>query len=76
MTAMERRRGAAGSVRAAEEAVERLRAGLAEVGITLPSLRLDPVSCAGNEPAPLVDLGRCNPETALRLSTVLEGRRV
>ncbi|MDX2623133.1 hypothetical protein ABZ516_08250 [Streptomyces sp. NPDC019826] len=38
----------------------------------LPSLRIDPVSCAGNEPAPLVDLGRCSIETALRLSVQLE----
>lgn len=37
----------------------------------LPSLRIDPVSCAGDEPAPLVDLGRCNIDTALRLCEVL-----
>ena len=68
MTATERREEAAGRVRAAEDAVARLRAGLAGVGVKLPSLRIDPVSCAGNEPAPLVDLGRCSIETALRLS--------
>ncbi|EFE83089.1 secreted protein [Streptomyces albidoflavus] len=62
-------------VGAAQEAVDRLRAGLAEAGIVLPSLRLEPVSSAGNDPAPLVDLGRCNVETADRLSAVLEGAR-
>ena len=51
MTATERRKEAAGRVRAAEDAVARLRAGLAGVGVKLPSLRVDPVSCAGNEPS-------------------------
>ncbi|MFC9249481.1 hypothetical protein ACFT7S_37175 [Streptomyces sp. NPDC057136] len=72
MTATERRRAAAGRVRVAEDAVERLRDGLARVGVKLPSLRIDPVSCAGNEPSPLVDLGCCNLDTAQRLSEVLE----
>ncbi|OKI98594.1 hypothetical protein AMK10_00925 [Streptomyces sp. CB02058] len=72
MTATERRKEAAGRVRAAEDAVERLRAGLAGVGVKLPSLRIDPVSFAGDEPNPLVDLGRCSVETALRLSVQLE----
>ncbi|MFJ1749789.1 hypothetical protein ACIOJD_26600 [Streptomyces sp. NPDC088116] len=71
----ERQRVAAGKVRAAEDAVAELRDGLAAVGVTLPSLRIDPVSCAGNEPRPLVELGRCTVETALRLSAVLEGTR-
>lgn len=71
--AKERRRVAADQVRAAEEAVEQLRIGLAAVGITLPSLRIDPVSCAGDEPAnPLVELGRCNLATARRMVAVLE----
>ncbi|MFB4422837.1 hypothetical protein C5F59_017275 [Streptomyces sp. QL37] len=72
MTATERRKEAAGRVRAAEDAVARLRAGLAGVGVKLPSLRIDPVSCAGDEPTPLVDLGRCSLETAMRLSVQLE----
>lgn len=72
MTATERRREAAGRVRAAEDAVARLRAGLAGIGVKLPSLRIDPVSCARDEPAPLVDLGRCTVDTALRLSAGLE----
>ncbi|SCK34530.1 hypothetical protein B046DRAFT_02887 [Streptomyces sp. LamerLS-316] len=72
MTATERRKEAAGRVRAAEDAVARLRAGLAGVGVKLPSLRVDPVSCAASEPTPLVDLGRCSIETAMRLSVQLE----
>ncbi|WP_329039735.1 hypothetical protein OHT61_18100 [Streptomyces sp. NBC_00178] len=71
-TATERRREAADRVRAAEDAVVRLKAGLAGVGVKLPSLRIDPVSCAGEEPVPLVDLGRCTLDTALRLSVQLE----
>lgn len=71
MEATERRRAAADRVRAAEDMVAQLKKGLAGLGVTLPSLRVDPVSCAGNEPTPLVDLGRCNIETALRLCEVL-----
>ncbi|MCX4675258.1 hypothetical protein OG413_07965 [Streptomyces sp. NBC_01433] len=71
MEATERRKAAAERVRMAEDVVARLKDGLGGVGVTLPSLRIDPVSCAGNEPAPLVDLGRCNLDTALRLCQVL-----
>ncbi|MCX4970215.1 hypothetical protein OHA98_36760 [Streptomyces sp. NBC_00654] len=71
MDSTERRKAAAERVRMAEDTVERLKGGLAGVGVTLPSLRIDPVSCAGNEPVPLVDLGRCNLDTALRLCRVL-----
>ncbi|MET9549593.1 MULTISPECIES: hypothetical protein [Streptomyces] len=60
-------------LRAAEEAVRQLKAGLARAGVTLPSLRVDPLSVA-NESLPLVELGRCNMDTALRLACVLEGR--
>ncbi|MFD4665481.1 MULTISPECIES: hypothetical protein [Streptomyces] len=74
MTATERRNEAGDRVRAAEEAVARLRAGLASVGVKLPSLGVDPVSCAGGEPVPLVDLGRCSIETALRLTAQLEAK--
>lgn len=74
-TATERCKAAAGRVREAEDAVERLRAGLAGVGLKLPSLRIDPVSCAGNEPSPLVELGRCSIDMALRLSAELEERQ-
>ncbi|WP_327116093.1 hypothetical protein OG206_14640 [Streptomyces sp. NBC_01341] len=63
-------------MRAAEDAVVRLKAGLAGVGVKLPSLRIDPVSCAGEEPVPLVDLGRCTLDVALRLSAQLEAAAV
>ncbi|MEU9982448.1 hypothetical protein [Streptomyces sp. NPDC050856] len=58
-------------LRAAEEVVAQLRSELGEVGVTLPSLRVDPVSAAGEDAYPLVDLGRCNLDTALRLIAVL-----
>ncbi|MEV0092358.1 hypothetical protein [Streptomyces sp. NPDC050738] len=60
-------------VRAAEEAVEQLGAGLMAVGVALPSLRVDPVSFADRGGLPLVDLGRCTIDTALRLVAVLHG---
>ncbi|MBW5422956.1 hypothetical protein GKQ77_15515 [Streptomyces sp. BG9H] len=62
-------------MRAAEDAVRQLRAVLAEVGVTLPSLRMDPLSAADEGALPLVELGRCNLDTALRLVAVLEGAR-
>ncbi|WP_030791643.1 hypothetical protein [Streptomyces sp. NRRL S-920] len=62
-------------MRAAEEAVRQLRAVLKEVGVTLPSLRMDPMSAADEGALPLVELGRCNLDTALRLVAVLEGAR-
>ncbi|WP_369037186.1 hypothetical protein [Streptomyces adonidis] len=56
-----------------EEIVVRLRAGLKGVGVALPSLGVDPVSGASDEPFALVLLGRCNVRTATRLAAVLEG---
>ncbi|MFF5013801.1 hypothetical protein [Streptomyces sp. NPDC001165] len=57
--------------RSAAEAVERLRAALHEVGIILPSLRIDPVTGAHGHPYALVDLGRCNLGVASRLAAAL-----
>ncbi|MFH8609191.1 hypothetical protein ACH4D5_17110 [Streptomyces sp. NPDC018029] len=62
-------------VRAVEDAVRQLKAGLAEVGVTLPSLRIDPLTAAAEGTLPLVELGRCNLDTALRLAAVLEEAR-
>ncbi|MFF4400441.1 hypothetical protein [Streptomyces sp. NPDC001480] len=62
--------------RSAEEAVERLRAALRDVGIVLPSLRVDPVTGAHGDPYALVDLGRCNLGVASRLAAVLRARSV
>ncbi|WP_399926572.1 hypothetical protein [Streptomyces kanamyceticus] len=62
-------------LRAAEEAVRQLKAGLDRAGVTLPSLRVDPLTAAAEGALPLVELGRCNLDTALRLACVLEGPR-
>ncbi|MFE9852133.1 hypothetical protein ACFYPN_25525 [Streptomyces sp. NPDC005576] len=72
MKVTEQRKVAEGNMRAAEDAVARLKAALAGVGATLPSLRIDLVSCASDATAPLVDLGRCGVGTALRLSEAPE----
>ncbi|MCX5004619.1 hypothetical protein OHB05_18590 [Streptomyces sp. NBC_00638] len=60
-------------VRPTEEIVEELRAALTGVGVVLPSLRVDPVTGASDEPFALVALGRCNVGTARRLTEVLRG---
>lgn len=57
----------------AEAAVAELRCALARVGVTLPSLGLDPVTCAGRQPGVLVELGRCTVETARRMAAALPG---
>lgn len=59
---------------AAEEAVQQLKESLAGVGVLFPSLGVDVVSAAGTYGLPLVDLGRCNLDTALRLAAVLYER--
>jgi hypothetical protein len=58
-------------VRAAERARDELRDALGAAGVQLPSLGLDAASCAGVRPAPLIDLGRCNVETARALAAAL-----
>lgn len=58
-------------IRAAEETIHALRAALAGIGLHLPSLTLDPGSCARDVPAPLIDLGRCDVPTARRLTDAL-----
>ncbi|MCB5166126.1 hypothetical protein LG634_14945 [Streptomyces bambusae] len=62
-------------MRLAEEVLGELRTELVEAGIALPSVRLDPVSSAGNDPRPLIDLGRCNPATAAQLAATLRAVR-
>jgi hypothetical protein len=59
-------------VEKAEDTVQELRTALARVGITLPSLRLDPLSVVRDEPTPLVDLGRCTTQMAERLVQALQ----
>ncbi|MET9427396.1 MULTISPECIES: hypothetical protein [unclassified Streptomyces] len=58
-------------LRAAEEVVDQLRSELRELGVVLPSLTVDPVTASSEAPYPLVDLGRCNLDTAMRLVAVL-----
>jgi hypothetical protein len=54
-----------------EEAVEQLDQALRAVGIILPSLGIDPVTGASDQPFPLVRLGCCNMTVAARLAAVL-----
>jgi hypothetical protein len=58
-------------LRAAERVTAELDGALRELGVVLPSLRVDPVSCASTVIGPLVELGRCNLGTARRLVDVL-----
>ncbi|GAA4656914.1 hypothetical protein GCM10023347_03800 [Streptomyces chumphonensis] len=69
------RRMALERLREAEGAANELREELRLVGLVLPSLRIDPVSAAGTEPSPLIDLGRCTVETARQLAVVLRHRK-
>ncbi|MET9829517.1 hypothetical protein ABZ078_09430 [Streptomyces sp. NPDC006385] len=63
-------------MRSTEEVVVSLRLALGGVGIVLPSLCVDPVTGASDEPFALVQLGRCNVRTAERLAAVLRGEPV
>lgn len=57
----------------AQAARDELAVALGSAGVTLPSLRVDPVTAAGVGcvPRPLVDLGCCNAETARALAAVI-----
>lgn len=66
-----RRTSSAPTIREAEATGDALCAALAGAGIVLPSVRIDPVSCAYDVPRPLIELGRCNLDTARRLVAVL-----
>ncbi|MDI3407924.1 hypothetical protein [Streptomyces cavernicola] len=59
----------------AEAARDELAAALSKVGITLPSLGLDPLSYGGELAVPLVELGRCNASTARALAAALRQER-
>ncbi len=56
----------------ADDTVRELRTVLAQVGVKLPSLCLDPVMMAREEPIPLVELGRCTPDVARHLIAALQ----
>ncbi|MFI9378675.1 hypothetical protein [Streptomyces parvulus] len=60
-------------MRSTEEVVESLRQALVGAGVVLPSLCVDPVTGASDEPFALVDLGRCNVRVAERLASVVRG---
>jgi hypothetical protein len=62
-------------LRPTEEVVETLRLALRNVGVVLPSLCVDPVTGASDEPFALVELGRCNVRVAERLASVVRGER-
>ncbi|MFD3932868.1 hypothetical protein [Streptomyces sp. NPDC058614] len=62
-------------LRSTEEVVALLRDALTGVGVVLPSLCVDPVTGASDEPFALVVLGRCNVRTAEKLASVLRGER-
>ena len=62
-------------MRSTEEVVESLRQALVGAGVVLPSLCVDPVTGASDEPFALVDLGRCNVRVAGRLASVVRGER-
>ncbi|MBA0053952.1 hypothetical protein E0L36_24800 [Streptomyces sp. AJS327] len=70
-----RERDAAGSIPEAERVRRELRDALEDVGVRLPSLGLDPLSCTGPRPQPLVDLGRCDLATARELTALLRRYR-
>ncbi|MFF7982208.1 hypothetical protein ACFZDK_24285 [Streptomyces sp. NPDC007901] len=62
-------------MRPTEEVVESLRTALRGAGVVLPSLGVDPVTGASDEPFALVELGRCNVRVAERLASVIRGER-
>ncbi|MGW1192711.1 hypothetical protein [Streptomyces sp. NPDC002559] len=66
-----RRQSAREGIGDAERARDELGDALGAVGVKLPSLSLDAVSCAGTAPRVLVDLGRCNVATARALAAAL-----
>lgn len=67
-----RRQTATEKVRDAERARDELRDALRAAGVQLPSLGLDIASCAGPAPLALIELGRCNVETARALAAALQ----
>lgn len=68
-----RRRTAVETLKEAEAVRDDLSAALRSAGITLSSLCVDPMSYADEAPQPLVDLGRCNIQTARQITAALRG---
>ncbi|MFD5318442.1 hypothetical protein [Streptomyces sp. NPDC127098] len=60
------------AIEVSAEAVQELSEALAGAGIVLPSLGVDLVSCTSVfHTRPLVELGRCDVDTARRLAAVV-----
>jgi hypothetical protein len=60
------------AITASAEAVADLQDALTAAGVTLPSLGIDLASCTSLvRPRPLVELGRCNLDTARALAAAL-----
>jgi hypothetical protein len=72
---MTRQQAATTAMKDADAVYQDLQAALKTAGITLPSLGVDPVSFADRTPRPLIELGRCNVETARKLTVALAGGR-
>jgi hypothetical protein len=66
----DQRQTAAQKLKDAETVHEELNTVLREQGIVLPSLRVDPLSYGDHDPKPLIDLGRCTPQTARQMIEV------
>jgi hypothetical protein len=63
------------TLREAEQVRDELSEALQAAGITLPSLGVEPVSYADEQPLPLVELGRCNLMTARQIAAALRRGR-
>lgn len=57
----------------AQQVQDELSAALERAGIVLPSLGVDPVWLSRRPPRVLIELGRCNLETARKLVAALKG---
>ncbi len=59
-------------IREAEQVRDALREKLREAEVVLPSLGVDAAGYCNEDSAPLIELGRCTVETAVKLSAALE----
>lgn len=71
----DQRQAAVRKLQDVETVHDELNAVLRERGIVLPSLRVDPLAYGDDDPKPLIDLGRCTPETARHMIEVFRKTR-
>lgn len=64
-------RDALDKLREAEAVRDELWQALHGAGISLPSLRVEPLAYGDERPRPLVELGRCNLQTVRRIAAAL-----